>query len=92
MEHTRKWKSQSPTSRIRVRLLPFFKWHPPELNNPHHFLEDFLREFEKSIRSNSMNLVEYLNFKLLLKYLSDSEDDGGHHSLREKENPKQTSP
>ena len=46
-----------------LSFAPFFsQWHPPERNNPQHFPEDFLREFEKSIRTFSMNLVRYLDF------------------------------
>jgi hypothetical protein len=47
-----------------LSFAPFFsQWHPPERNNPQHFPEDFLREFEKSIRAFLMNLVEYLDFE-----------------------------
>ena len=61
-----------------VSFAPFFsQWHPPERNNPQHFLEDFLREFEKSIRALSLNLVQNLDFEKKNSFLIVSSEKRG---------------
>jgi hypothetical protein len=75
-----------------LSFAPFFsQWHPPERNNPQHFPEDFLREFEKSIRAFLMNLVEYLDFEERI-YFSIFPEKRINCSIRSRRNPNSLSP